>query len=112
MGPRAIAEDSIKGNPQVLQALTRIISRKIAKPGDLSGHWYNHPSYTNLFRAVREDKFRREYNKQMANKYGKDAMTRARALNPRGMLNYLLIICYTILTFPRRSHWFDTIFSE
>jgi len=92
MTPRQAAPDSIKANPIALQAITRIVSKKISKPGDTASHWYNHPSYSALFRNVREDKFRKEYNKQMENKYGKDALIQARINNQTGKYSFIIAI--------------------
>jgi len=94
MPPRRVAADSIKVNPQVLQAIIRLISKRIAKPCDVPTHWYNHPSYSAVFHNVREDKFRKEFNKQMEAKYGKDAITQARAVEPSCTLLFIRFILY------------------
>lgn len=79
MAPRTTVPDSIKANPLALQALTRLIAKNIPQRSDQARFWYNHPGYKNILAPVREDKFRREYNKQMMKKYAKAVLTPARA---------------------------------
>lgn len=60
-----------ESQPLELQALTRLTTKNVYQPRDEASFCYTHPSYMGIYKPVREDKFRKEYNKQMEKNMGK-----------------------------------------